>query len=106
MKVGKWEESLSVSKLATGKAKETLGLLNLFKDEKRKHAAQQTAAQVMGNIVSQQVQMGQLISAEWALRDAFKLAKANGFNANHMFLFDVLSADLLNGKGQFQTSID
>ena len=106
MKVGKWEESLVVSKLAIDKAKDTLGLLSLFKDEKRRHAAQQTAALVMGNIVSQQVQMGQLISAEWSLRDAFKLAKANGFNANHMFLFDVLSADLLNGKGQFQSSID
>ena len=32
MKIGKWEESLSVSKLSLDKAKETLGLLNLFND--------------------------------------------------------------------------
>ena len=106
MKVGKWEESLSASKLSIERVKDTLGAINLFKDERRNLAAKNTAAEVMRNIVNQQLQMGQLISAEWSLRDAFKLAKANGLNENHMFSFDLLSADLFNGKGQFQTSID
>jgi tetratricopeptide (TPR) repeat protein len=106
MKVGKWEESLSASKLSIERVKDTLGVINLFKDEKRIQAAKNTAAEVMRNIVNQQLQMGQLISAEWSLRDAFKLAKANGLNENHMFSFDLLSADLFNGKGQFQTSMD
>lgn len=106
MNVGKWEESFSASKLSIEKVKDTLAVVYLFKDEKRIHAAKNTAAEVMRNIVNQRLQMGQLISAELALREAFKLAKSNGFNENHMFNFDLLSADLFNGKGQFQTSID
>ena len=55
MKVGKWEESLSASKLSIERVKDTLGVINLFKDEKRIQAAKNTAAEVMRNIVNQQL---------------------------------------------------
>ncbi len=67
--------------------------------------ARRTAAQVAGNIVSQQIAMGQFVNAELSLRDAFKLARDNGFNDSHMFLFHVLSSDIMNGTSQYKLGL-
>ena len=105
MRTGKWDESFVQIKISVEKSKEVLPMLNLFENDKQKMHAKNNAAFIMANMVNQQIQVGQLIPAESSLRDAFKFAKANGFNENHMFAFDLLSANLFNGNGHFQSSM-
>jgi CHAT domain-containing protein len=106
MRTGKWDESFVQMKISVEKSKEVLPMIGLFENDKQRMHAKNMAALVMGNMVKQQIQVGQFVSAESGLRDTFRLAKANGFNENHMFSFDLLSADLYNGNGQFQDSLE
>lgn len=106
MRLGKWDESLAQMRLAVDKSKDVLPMLDLFDNEKQRVHAKNVAVYVSGAAVKQQLQMGKLIAAESNLRDTFKLAKTHGYNENHMFSFDLLSAELLNGRGQFKSSLE
>jgi len=100
-RIGKAEEALTMARLALEKSKELLKLIPNIPSELYRTFARGTAARTAGNIVLQQISMGQFVNAEWSLRDALKLAKSNGFNENHMFLFHLMTSDIFNGTSQF-----
>ena len=105
MRKGKWDESIATSKLAVEKSKDLLRVVNIANSELYRTYAKRTAVQAAGNLVNQQVQMGQFASAEWSLREALQVAKANGFNDNHMANFYLMIADLSNGSGHYAQAL-
>ena len=105
-RIGKAEEALTMARLALEKSKELLRLIPNIPSELYRTFARATAARTAGNIVLQQISMGQFVNAEWSLRDALKLAKSNGFNENHMFLFHLMTSDIFNGTSQFGLALE
>ena len=105
LRIGKSEDAMNMGRIALEKSKEMLKLVSTLDSDLYRTFARRTAAQVAGNIVSQQIAMGQFVNAELSLRDAFKLARDNGFNDSHMFLFHVLSSDIMNGTSQYKLGL-
>ena len=101
MRVGKTEEAIQTGRLASEKAKEMLKLVSAIDSDLYKMLAKRSATQVAGNIVTQQISTGQFVSAQWSLRDALKVAKENGFNDSHMFLFHLMTSDIMSGLGEY-----
>ncbi|MEY4341671.1 MAG: hypothetical protein RL541_1175, partial [Pseudomonadota bacterium] len=104
-RIGKAEEALTNARLALDKSKEMLNYIPNVPSELYRTFARATAARSAGNIVLQQISLGQFVNAEWSLRDAFKIAKSNGFNENHMFLFNLMSSDIYSGTSQFALAL-
>ena len=105
LRVGKSEEAMNMGRIALEKSKEMLKTVTTLDSDLYRTYARRTATQSAGNIVSQQIAMGQYVNAELSLRDAFKLAKENGFNDSHMFLFHLLSSDIMNGTAQYKLGL-
>ena len=101
MRIGKVELALNANHLALEKSKEMLKYVPALDSELFKMQGKRTASNIAGNIVQQQISNGQFIGAQWSLRDALKLAKENGFNDSHMFLFHLMTSDIFNGTSQF-----
>ena len=101
LRIGKTEEAMQTGRLASEKSKEMLKLVSVLDSDLFKLYAKRTATQVAGNIVTQQISSGQFVSAQWSLRDALKVAKENGFNESHMFLFHLMTSDIMGGLGDF-----
>ena len=106
MRRGKTEEALTLGKLAVDKSKAMLKLAdNLGEEPTYKFGAKGSATLALGNVINQQVRMGQFVNAEWALRDALKFARSNDFNQNHMINFNMISSDILNGTGRYDQAL-
>ena len=106
MRQGKWEEARVLGNLAIEKSKSMLKLVDGVQDEPVwKFSARNSAFQALGNVINQQITMGQLVGAEWQLRDALKLAKENNFNQNQMINFNIMTGDILNGSARYEQSL-
>ena len=106
MRRGKWDEALAMSKLAVDKSKLMMKFIdNLEGEPSYKYSARTSATLALGNSINQQIAMGQFVSAEWSLRDAFRFAKANEFNQNHMVRFNLMSADILSGAERYEQAL-
>ena len=106
MRTGKSEEAITLGKLAVEKSKVLMKLLSSVEGEPTyKYYAKGSATLALGNVINQQIGMGQFVSAEWSLRDALKFARENDFNQNHMINFNMISSDILNGMGRYEQSL-
>jgi len=105
LRIGKSEEAMNMGRIALEKSKEMLKTVSALDSDLYRTYARRTAAQTAGNIVTQQISTGQFVNAEWSLRDALKLAKENGFNDSHMFLFHLLTSDIMNGTSQYKQGL-
>ncbi len=106
MRRGKVEEALNLGKLATEKSKILLKTMaSVEGNSVYQYYARRSATLSLQNVVNQQIAMGQFVSAEWTLRDAFRLARDNGFNQNHMINFHMISSEILNGTGRYKQAL-
>ena len=105
MRRGKTEEALTFGKLAVEKSKVLLKYLDAVDEVTYKYNAKISATLALGNVINQQIGMGQFVNAEWLLRDALKLAKENDLNQNFMINFNMISSDILNGSGRYEQAL-
>jgi CHAT domain-containing protein/Tfp pilus assembly protein PilF len=105
LRIGKSEDAMNMGRIAVEKSKEMLKAVTTLDSELYRTYAKRTATQTAGNIVAQQISLGQFVNAEWSLREALKVAKENGFNDSHMFLFHLLTSDIMNGTSQYKQAL-